>query len=672
MGPSDLAGLDSVEKIDLTNSVQFEKLLGYYRWNMKTIDFWLTQCVFPDEMQYFPQRLTATSWNLAENSPAGFVVGFSGTNDTHRILPLQIRQYFIDSRTEFNSDATRMIWKELMGTNGLMLDRILNNCLDVIVIQALNSSDGLLNAVRDRKQSLHAIIDSGALLAGKCMLSVAKSVLEILEGEEWVKGILFYYKDAWRIFSRSGEVQKKEVSPIAESETFAVFDEARCRGSDLKLRTDSVAMLTLGPKMCKDKLMQAAGRLRKLDGGQKLLFALPSEVANQIKIGDESESLGAKRVLDWALRNTADANVAGLLPWASQGIFHETSYGHPDLVVEDEQVSLKSMYENSFTPVPVIKAVRDREMCYVKRMTLDDRGRPFLSKPRLQQILKSVLAFGEDIHCIRGGTEEECERELELEREQEEEIEIQVPTMKPRHEQEWQVSRVFQVVEVADLRIEASIESLSTFVGSKLEPKDLRLHDWMDKVFGTRNFFHSVLDRCSGEPRCLNEYLRLVNHAVYFPARSQVLLVSEREADMLIEIGQTLDSDGGLKHNDCRRPYFFHVSMARAAADGTIKGLQGYHLTLPRSSWLHVAPDLDKILTRLQLFAGEASYQTAGRKATLKEALSLTGGDILGANPNTLLSMRGNAHAYQHSDLEQTWKAVVREAEFRRILSNTT
>lgn len=49
-------------------------------------------------------------------------------------------------------------------------------------------------------------------------------------------------------------------------QALTLFDEARCRGADLQLRADAVGLLTLGPATCKDKLMQAAGRMRKLGG----------------------------------------------------------------------------------------------------------------------------------------------------------------------------------------------------------------------------------------------------------------------------------------------------------------------------------------------------------------------------------------------------------------------
>jgi len=57
---------------------------------MLMIDFFLNFCVFPRDTRQFPQRLTANSWHIAENRD-GAVVGFSGTKDTHRLLPLQVK-----------------------------------------------------------------------------------------------------------------------------------------------------------------------------------------------------------------------------------------------------------------------------------------------------------------------------------------------------------------------------------------------------------------------------------------------------------------------------------------------------------------------------------------------------------------------------------------------------
>jgi hypothetical protein len=108
-----LEGLDSAWKLDTSNSAQMELMHAHFSHNMAAIDFWLAFCVFPTETQQYPQRLLANAWHLADN-PGGRVVGFSGTNDNHRLLPLQVKQHL-------EVEAT------LRATNGKMLDVMLAN-----------------------------------------------------------------------------------------------------------------------------------------------------------------------------------------------------------------------------------------------------------------------------------------------------------------------------------------------------------------------------------------------------------------------------------------------------------------------------------------------------------------------------------------------------------------
>jgi hypothetical protein len=75
-------------------------------------------------------------------------------------------------------------------------------------------------------------------------------------------------------------------SPIHERDAFVFFDESRCRGADMKLKPKAVAALTIGPGMCKDKLMQAAGRMRLLQCEQHLIIFVPHELELKIRKND--------------------------------------------------------------------------------------------------------------------------------------------------------------------------------------------------------------------------------------------------------------------------------------------------------------------------------------------------------------------------------------------------
>jgi hypothetical protein len=51
----------------------------------------------------------------------------------------------------------------------------------------------------------------------------------------------------------------------------------------MKLKGDAKALLTLGPGMCRDKLMQAAMRMRQLEQSQSLILVATSEVSRCVE-----------------------------------------------------------------------------------------------------------------------------------------------------------------------------------------------------------------------------------------------------------------------------------------------------------------------------------------------------------------------------------------------------
>lgn len=93
---------------------------------MHAVDFWLNHCVFPTETKQFPKRLACNAWHLADNAQ-GKIVGFSGTNDNHRLLPLQVKQHTVDELS-------------LKATNGKMLAVILNNQIYSTLAMVRNSA----------------------------------------------------------------------------------------------------------------------------------------------------------------------------------------------------------------------------------------------------------------------------------------------------------------------------------------------------------------------------------------------------------------------------------------------------------------------------------------------------------------------------------------------------
>jgi hypothetical protein len=356
--PTLLSSLDRVEKIDLSNQAQLRHLVTFFKRNMRVINFWLNSSVFPEEMQYYPQRLSATYWNLADNS-AGQTVGFSGTNDNHRLLPRQVKQFF---PVPCSSDA---ILLSLMATNGRMLEVILNRTTKCVQLSGCDPVDKIMELLRDDSslKGAQAIIDAGALLAGQSNLKVAQKIAYTFkcDGVSEFKGVLFFDNSSpngqWMALEPSGRILPKNQSPVQESDAFAIFDEPRCRGADIKLKKTSTALITIGPRMCKDKFMQAAGRMRELESGQSLVITGSEFLFEEIRDTSDSPEVTPLIVLEWTLRNTVKANVEGLIPWANQGLFFYTSQGAPELSLEDEKLSLEDYYGGSFHQVSICDAI---------------------------------------------------------------------------------------------------------------------------------------------------------------------------------------------------------------------------------------------------------------------------------------------------------------------------
>ena len=66
-------------------------IVSIFQHNQATIDFFLSQVVFPKEAKEFPHKLGTSGWDLAERK-TNVTTGFSGTNDNSDLLPMSIAQ----------------------------------------------------------------------------------------------------------------------------------------------------------------------------------------------------------------------------------------------------------------------------------------------------------------------------------------------------------------------------------------------------------------------------------------------------------------------------------------------------------------------------------------------------------------------------------------------------
>lgn len=333
MSDDQRASLDSLEKLDPSSEAQVSLIWEVYRYTMETINFWLDKCVMPKETMQFPYKICANAFHLAENQEHK-VVGFSGTKDTELLLPVQLQQ------AEPDLDSIR-------ATDGKMIDVILKQTWHKVTPRAPHEPMSMAVLQHAVNRKVDALIDAGATMAGMNNCEVTESFLKILnecDHTSLKRGVVYFDNNSaqWKIVSRDGRHWPKDSSPIHESEAFVFFDESHCRGADMQLDDKATALLTVGPQMTKDKLMQAAGRMRKLGKDQSLQFAIPSELIRKICTDDATE-LNMCRLLVWIISNTVNLVGSSLVDWGTQGV-HFGSSKSEDARVVDEILDLESMY----------------------------------------------------------------------------------------------------------------------------------------------------------------------------------------------------------------------------------------------------------------------------------------------------------------------------------------
>ena len=606
MTTEQLSAIDSVDKLDVESTIQLELLHEVFRYNMAAIDFWLNNCVFPTETRQFPQSLIANAFHLADNSK-GRIIGFSGTKDNHLLLPHQAEQ-------SKQNDV------ELTATDGKMLDLLgpKNDEAVEIIDDSIDLRSGVLQLV---ERGYHALIDAGGTMAGLSNREVANRILDILSRHRSslnLKGVVYFDVDhnTWYVLDRRGRCLPKGSSPIHESEAFVFFDESRCRGADMKLSPDAKAILTIGPSMCKDKLIQAAGRMRRLMFGQKISMAVPPELVIKIRLvngGNVGIATTPIHILNWVLKNTNAAVEEGLPEWGAQGIYFASTVNNPDARLVEEHLDLETMYGPRIEEQTIDKALHDRYERELHR--IGEKGE--VDSEALRTILGRLKRFGSDVKTKSTGSEEECERELENERELEQELEREIPRQKPALPRQWDFDTIISADTFDDLDPAAGVLPLREVCRSRLHSCLSSIQWDLGRLFATDNFVETVTSDSGESLEDLSDYMRPVD-AVLISRSGDCLLLSEWEADEIL--GRIWEAGAECKMSMCSFSYLISAADCNWASPPK--------LMIPKRIGLDInnfRPS-EHTLAALNLFAGGTMFPTPSRKAALKELLRLSGG----------------------------------------------
>jgi hypothetical protein len=289
-------------------------------------------------------------------------------------------------------------------------------------------------------------------------------------------------------------------------------------------------------------------------------------------------------VLSWVLCNTVQDTLSGIPQAAGQGMHFAATYGGPpEACVLPERLSVNELYGSSKIVEPVGQLLQDMAQFYVLHAQAhahDLSGAPgasagltvfgaansngtgsigggvggsssastsvgrFSSPASSTSEDHQAMAASDVLHVAASfsdlgaghsvlagqGADEECERELQQEEEQEQEAEVQVPAATAAAETDWDWASAFTASSPAGL-VGCNAMRLTDVLQLVASAGGVRDISWCDKVWASHNFVNSVTTSAASPG--LTDYLRPVGALLVFPGSSQVLLLSEREADIL-------------------------------------------------------------------------------------------------------------------------------------------
>ncbi|KAL7958018.1 hypothetical protein V8C34DRAFT_324717 [Trichoderma compactum] len=401
------------------------EIFPHFRFAKNAIDYFLSHIVFTKEMKEFPEKLSASGWDIGQIKTLP-TTGFSGTCDSRNLMPL---------------DMKHLDLPEQRHTNALVLSNVLqseNSVARIRKVDGTQSSDAeaLLDLVISMEPPVEVILDVGAQILELTNVQLATTWLEKMPESQGKKAVVYFDDhDELCVVDRRGRAESLQTSPYGQQLDLCLvyLDEAHTRGTDLKLPTNYRAAVTLGPGLTKDRLVQACMRMRKLGQGQSVVFCISDEIQARIlklRVEDSNCPIQVLDVLAWAIHETF-VDLHRCIPmWAVQGYRFEKQRVLWELVTTSDGIQL---------PLEVAEGFLETEM-----QSLDDRYRPRSTEeqpvklsnlgetPQSQLIWKRCVEFG-NTQLRSSVLWEEQERELSPEIVQERQIERPRPMEPEEH-----------------------------------------------------------------------------------------------------------------------------------------------------------------------------------------------------------------------------------------------
>ncbi|CAI6342345.1 unnamed protein product [Periconia digitata] len=498
------------------------------RFSKGAIDYFLSYTVFPKEMKEFPEKLSASGWDMAAVKPKP-TTGFSGTNDSRHVLPLTMKH--LDLR-------------EQKHTNALVLAYLLQDENSLVLLPPQSGSktstaETLLGIVNGMDANTRVILDVGAQILELNNLEVAETWLSMSNPETSRAVVFFDHNEELSVLDRSGRVESLQASAFAKhlEDCLIYLDESHTRGTNLKLPKNYRAAVTLGASLTKDRLVQACMRLRKLGKGQSVVFCISEEIKGKI-IERTSKAAGEIQVSDvlmWAITETWSDLRRSMPLWATQGWRYEehknvlngvqTTADQAKQFLEEEAQTVEHRYRPRIN-ISANEAFKDWD----------------ISGPNIKKIIQRCQDF-DTLNFNAASLQEEQERELAPEIEEERQLERPQPMSPEKHEIHRHLSLLVKTGHLIDefTACSPAFQALrqaspAKYFDVKQLPTDLLV---------THDFIRTV-KRPGGNPSTLfnvDSYLRPVQWILSFPkekapyiSKHQLMIISPFEADQLFPL----------------------------------------------------------------------------------------------------------------------------------------
>jgi hypothetical protein len=249
--PTELRQLNA---INIKDHEQFrDSVTRAFSHNSAVVDFFLSYVVFPKAAKMFPHKLSTSGWDLAERK-SHVTTGFSGTNDNRYLLPTSITQ--ADPVGQLSTNALVLTYLLRPENNHYM--RMCGERGEKLTTQEF------LKLLANQTPEIRVLLDVGAQMLELKNEELVRCWLELRSDVE--AAVYFNDKDEIVVLSQNGSPSPLYASPYAQQldKCLVYLDDGHTRGTDLKLPRDYRALVTLGPKVTKDRLLQ----------GEQLTFEL--------------------------------------------------------------------------------------------------------------------------------------------------------------------------------------------------------------------------------------------------------------------------------------------------------------------------------------------------------------------------------------------------------------